>query len=109
MCYLYYFKDLLPRISLICIDEAHCLSDWSHNFRPSYLRLPGILFSSGLLSNLSRTPLLALTATASPAVRQGIATLLRIPIDGILARNWARPNLRLRVQMYMACIRYHLP
>ena len=51
-----------PGLALVCVDEAHCVSQWSHNFRPSYLRLHSVLF------DVLRAPrVLALTATATRA------------------------------------------
>jgi ATP-dependent DNA helicase RecQ len=55
------------RPALFCIDEAHCISEWGHDFRPSYLRL------GAARERLGNRPTLALTATATPRVRQDIA------------------------------------
>src|SRR4051812_24251414 len=62
------FLDRLrrARISLIAIDEAHCISEWGHNFRPEYLRLARVA------EELNLRPVLALTATATPEVAQDI-------------------------------------
>ncbi|HLT82829.1 MAG TPA: DEAD/DEAH box helicase, partial [Phototrophicaceae bacterium] len=54
--------------SLVVIDEAHCVSDWGHDFRPDYLRLGHVI------DQLGRPPVIALTATAAPPVRDDIAT-----------------------------------
>jgi len=55
------------RPALLCVDEAHCISEWGHDFRPSYLRL------GGARERLGNPPALALTATATPRVRTDIA------------------------------------
>src|SRR5204862_7164221 len=63
------FERLQP--ALLCIDEAHCISEWGHDFRPSYLRL------GNARKRLGSPPVLALTATATPRVREDIAERLR--------------------------------
>jgi ATP-dependent DNA helicase RecQ len=73
-------------VSLVAIDEAHCISQWGHDFRPSYRRL-------GSLRELLSCPLIALTATATPAVRDDIASLLRLRDYVLNARGFDRPNL----------------
>src|SRR5262245_56109562 len=60
------------RPALLCVDEAHCISEWGHDFRPSYLRL------GGARERLGNPPALALTATATPRVRDDIAARLRL-------------------------------
>jgi ATP-dependent DNA helicase RecQ len=68
-------RNLLERASLIVVDEAHCVSQWGHDFRPDYMNLGSLL--EGI-----KTPRLALTATATPKVRDEIAgVLLRDPPD----------------------------
>ncbi len=72
-------------ISLVAIDEAHCISEWGHSFRPSYIRLPR------LVKSLKPRSILALTATASPQVAQGIrkafAILKRDQVQGSFYRE----------------------
>uniref|UniRef100_A0A7S2EUF0 DNA 3'-5' helicase n=1 Tax=Ditylum brightwellii TaxID=49249 RepID=A0A7S2EUF0_9STRA len=63
-----------PTVSLLCVDEAHCLSQWGHNFRPSYLRL------RSLIPHLEPKSILALTATAGPKVVHDICNTLNIPL-----------------------------
>ena len=63
----------LPKVSLLCVDEAHCLSQWSHNFRASYMRL------RGMLDLVKPESVLALTATAGPQVIDDICSTLGIP------------------------------
>ena len=60
------------RPALLCVDEAHCISEWGHDFRPSYLRL------GDTRERLGKSPALALTATATPRVRSDIAARLRL-------------------------------
>ncbi|MBY7143468.1 ATP-dependent DNA helicase RecQ [Virgibacillus sp. NKC19-3] len=61
------------KIRLFVIDEAHCISQWGHEFRPDYLKLASIIQS------LDNPPLLALSATATPEVQQDIITALKVP------------------------------
>ncbi|KAK9847024.1 hypothetical protein WJX84_010498 [Apatococcus fuscideae] len=82
---------LLP-LPLICIDEAHCLAEWGHNFRSAYFRL-GLL----LRQQIPSRAILALTATATSATQVAIADALAIPPDGIIQDTSLRPNLRMRV------------
>jgi ATP-dependent DNA helicase Q4 len=64
-----------PPVSLLCIDEAHCMSQWAHNFRPSYLRLRSLLECVDPLS------VLAVTATAGPPIVNDICRYLEIPFE----------------------------
>ena len=80
-------------IGLLCVDEAHCLSQWSFNFRPSFLRI------KRELARMKARSVLALTATAPPDVRADIIEHLGIPpADGVLSCAPARPNLSLYSQ-----------
>jgi ATP-dependent DNA helicase RecQ len=86
------FRALLPRLAcpLVAIDEAHCISEWGHDFRPDYLAL------GGLLAELPGARVLACTATATPIVRDEIVARLGLPADTPqLVRGFARPNLAL--------------
>ena len=79
-------------VSLIAVDEAHCISQWGHDFRPSYLELPRLLASfSGEL------PVIALTATATPQVAQDIQQLLQIPTENLVQTSFQRENLAFSV------------
>ncbi|HEV2056011.1 MAG TPA: ATP-dependent DNA helicase RecQ [Methylomirabilota bacterium] len=82
-------KDL--RCPLVAVDEAHCISEWGHDFRPEYLEI------GGLLSELSSARVLACTATATPVVRDEILARLGLPADTPqVVQGFARPNLSLR-------------
>jgi ATP-dependent DNA helicase RecQ len=80
------------RVPLLAVDEAHCISAWGHDFRPDYLRLPL------LRADLGDPPVLALTATAPPAVRADICATLSVPEDGVVHTGSRRPNLALRAE-----------
>ena len=81
-------------VSLFVIDEAHCISQWGHDFRPDYLRLGSVIESLG------HPTVLALTATASPAVRQEIVERLGMRDPKIFVRGFDRPNIYLRVDHF---------
>lgn len=76
---------------LIAVDEAHCLVEWGHNFRPDYLRLARL---PGLFPGV---PLLALTATATPPAVHSICQAFQLSADAVIRTPMARPNLRLAV------------
>ncbi|MDH4399471.1 DNA helicase RecQ [Sphingorhabdus sp.] len=76
------------KISLFAIDEAHCVSEWGHDFRPDYRLL------RPLLDNFAGVPRLALTATADTHTRDDIAEQLGIPRDGVMVAGFDRPNIR---------------
>ncbi|XP_062424557.1 ATP-dependent DNA helicase Q4 [Rhea pennata] len=88
--------DQLPAVAFACIDEAHCVSEWSHNFRPCYLRLRKVL-----QDRLGVRCFLGLTATATLATAQDVAQHLGIQEgEGIAVRSAAvPPNLHLSVSM----------
>jgi len=71
------YERNFPTVSLLCLDEAHCLSQWGHNFRPSYLRI------RSLLPLLEPKSILALTATAGPMVIKDICHTLDIPTSNV--------------------------
>jgi len=73
-------------VRLLAVDEAHCISEWGHDFRPAYRRI-------GVLRPLLRCPTLALTATATPAVRDDVAESLALERPFTVVRSFDRPNL----------------
>lgn len=85
------FVDFLAGcpIELVAVDEAHCISQWGHDFRPDYLRL------GALLDRLRPKRVLACTATATPRVREEIRERLGLREARELVRGFARPNLHL--------------
>ena len=79
------------RIGMLAIDEAHCISEWGHNFRPDYLKL------AAMAEQLGVERVLALTATATPSVAQGICNAFEIPPEDVIHTGFHRPNLFLRM------------
>ncbi|MDQ4420576.1 DNA helicase RecQ [Sphingobium sp. DEHP117] len=88
------FRALLERarICLFAIDEAHCVSEWGHDFRPDYRLL------RPLLDAFADVPRLALTATADAHTRADILTQLGIPPEGLIVSGFDRPNIRYEVR-----------
>jgi ATP-dependent DNA helicase RecQ len=78
-------------VGLFVVDEAHCISEWGHNFRPDYLFLPRVV------RDLGNPPVLALTATATPRVRQDILVSLKMRSPEVVVTSFNRPNLTYRV------------
>ena len=77
------------RISLFAVDEAHCISEWGHNFRPDYLKL------AGFAHEFNAERILALTATATPAVLDDICRLFAISPEHATNTGFYRPNLKI--------------
>ena len=88
------FRRLLEDVplALIAIDEAHCVSEWGHDFRPDYRQL------RPLLDRHPDVPRLALTATADARTRSDILAQLGIPEDGLVIAGFDRPNIRYHVR-----------
>jgi len=88
-----FFERLLTRtVSLFVIDEAHCVSQWGHDFRPDSLTLGSVV------ARLGRPPILALTAPATAEVRDDIARQLGMRDPLVPVTGFARPNLRFEVR-----------
>ena len=88
------FRRMIGRVdlALIAIDEAHCVSEWGHDFRPDYRQLRSLLDENG------DVPRLALTATADARTRADILAQLGIPDDGLIIAGFDRPNIRYHVR-----------
>ncbi|MEO1594456.1 MAG: DNA helicase RecQ [Pseudomonadota bacterium] len=86
-------QALLARldVALIAIDEAHCVSQWGHDFRPDYLEIDAAVASIGSV------PRIALTATATPATREDISARLGLNTPRVLTGGFDRPNIRYTV------------
>lgn len=78
-------------VSLIAIDESHCISEWGHDFRPEYRKL------SELREHFPKVPMMALTATATPRVQKDILHQLRLKTPGVYTASFNRPNLKYRI------------
>lgn len=88
------FRDLLgsAKLALFAVDEAHCVSEWGHDFRPDYRQL------RPLMEAFSHVPRLALTATADAHTRADILTQLGIPEEGLVVAGFDRPNIRYAIR-----------
>ena len=78
-------------VALLAVDEAHCISEWGHDFRPSYLRMRTVR------ERLGAPPTIALTATATPEVRKDIAQQLALRNPSIIVTGFDRTNLHYHV------------
>ncbi|MXO75577.1 DNA helicase RecQ [Altererythrobacter aerius] len=88
------FREMLASapIALFAIDEAHCVSEWGHDFRPDYRQL------RPLMDAFPHVPRLALTATADAHTRADILAQLGIPGDGLIVAGFDRPNIRYAIR-----------
>ena len=87
------FMNLLSnvKVSLFAIDEAHCISEWGHDFRPSYMRMKEVIKLVG------NPTVLAVTATATPEVREDIIKQLNLSNPEVIVTGFNRPNLKFGV------------
>ncbi len=85
-------KSVADRLALIAVDEAHCVSHWGHDFRPEYRQL------APLFATCPKTPRMALTATATPAVQDDICAQLKLRNPKRMVGHVDRPNLIFRCQ-----------
>ncbi|MDO8622336.1 MAG: DNA helicase RecQ, partial [bacterium] len=86
------FLTRLPRVSLIAVDEAHCISEWGHEFRPEYRKL------AALRAQFPDVPIVAATATATEQVRTDIVQQLGVPDMQTIIGSFERANLTLHVE-----------
>ena len=88
------FRDFLSaaQIALFAVDEAQCVSEWGHDFRPDYRQL------RPLLDSFAGVPRLALTATADARTRADILEQLGIPAEGLIVAGFDRPNIRYSIR-----------
>ncbi len=89
------FQHLLSqvKVALFAIDEAHCISQWGHDFRPEYMQL------ASLRDRFPHVPCIAATATADEPTQKEILERLKIPVDGLLVTGFDRPNIRYVVEL----------
>ncbi len=89
-----HFRELLGQapLALFAIDEAHCVSEWGHDFRPDYRQL------RPLMDAFPHVPRLALTATADARTRDDIVAQLGIPQEGVIVSGFDRPNIRYMIR-----------
>ncbi|MGH2448159.1 MAG: RecQ family ATP-dependent DNA helicase [Chloroflexota bacterium] len=80
--------------SLVVVDEAHAVSEWGHDFRPEYLRVGAVTEAIG------RPPILALTATASPLIRDDVLRHLHMKDPKVISSGFDRPNIFLSVEKF---------
>ncbi|WP_435199547.1 DNA helicase RecQ [Qipengyuania sp. 902] len=89
------FREFLGAapLALFAVDEAHCVSEWGHDFRPDYRML------RGMMDAFADVPRLALTATADSQTRRDVMAQLGIPEDGLVLAGFDRPNIRYAIRL----------
>jgi ATP-dependent DNA helicase RecQ len=94
------FERLLGEIPIarFVVDEAHCVSEWGHDFRPDYRRLRAAAAACRTANGAPRPPVAAFTATATPEVRDDIVAMLGLEAPRVLVAGFDRPNIHLRVE-----------
>ena len=90
-----FFRDI--QVSFVAVDEAHCISEWGHDFRPEYRRIRTMI---QMLEQ--KVPIIALTATATPKVKQDIVKTLQLHEPNIFLSSFDRPNLYYDVRPKLA-------
>src|SRR5690554_3192442 len=95
------FLNTVP-LSFIAIDEAHCISEWGHDFRPEYRNLRNII------RKLGDIPIIGLTATATPKVQEDILKNLEIPDANVFKASFNRPNLYYEVRPKTKDVESHI-
>ncbi|QZD86779.1 DNA helicase RecQ [Qipengyuania psychrotolerans] len=95
------FRDMLRAapLALFAVDEAHCVSEWGHDFRPDYRLL------RPLMDEFPSVPRLALTATADKQTRADVMAQLAIPDDGLVLAGFDRPNIRYSIRPRDSAVR----
>jgi ATP-dependent DNA helicase RecQ len=98
------FMRLLREVPIarFVVDEAHCVSEWGHDFRPDYRRLREAAAGCRAVDGMPRPPMAAFTATATPEVRDDIIAMLGLVSPTVLVAGFDRPNIHLRVAR-MSC------
>lgn len=79
-------------LSMLAVDEAHCVSEWGHDFRPSYMAIPSVF------DHIARVPIIALTATATPEVQFDILKNVGLTAPKSFIRGFDRPNLSYKTE-----------
>lgn len=104
------FLRLLSELTIarFVVDEAHCVSEWGHDFRPDYRRLRSAVATCRRPDGTAgRPPIAAFTATATPDVRDDIVALLGLRDPKVIVAGFDRPNIHLRVQRVVADVEKH--
>lgn len=93
------FMQLLGELDVarFIVDEAHCVSEWGHDFRPDYRRLRAAAAACRTTDGKARPPMAAFTATATPEVRTDVISMLGLDSPQVLVAGFDRPNIHLRV------------